>query len=592
MSDIRGAKGELRLWHVPLLLALIHAPAAVVVAIVALTGHPQGSTIFLVGCLVWVGAANTTLMIWLVRSRRITRHAQRRQTHQQNLLSSVLDLATDGIFTCDASGNIRALNKSAVRLFGFPTEELLGQPLSRLLGQADRPISFHLVQANDQSVVGPSAQVDAVRKDGTRFPATVSLARIQSDDQGFFSVIVQDQTILREAGRLVEEASHAKSNFLVNVSHELRTPLSAILGLAELIRPSVPGESRHLDQLTHSAEVLLGLVDQLLDFAHLEAGEVTLDRALFSLRDVVQKVVHPLSEAAESRGLHLSVQVDSELPEMFIGDAVRLGQIVHHLVGNAIKFTAHGEVVVRLCEDAPSRRSPLAPTVVLLEVRDTGVGIPGNKLDQVFAPFEQADSSSTRRFGGVGLGLSTVSRLTSLMGGQVDVESHEACGTTFRTRLPLTAAIDCFAPSASQNAAFPPSGPAEQVDVLVVVADAHRGAEVQAILRQGGWLACQVNSGRQALLELYRGVIQGRPYPLLVIAQRLPDLPVEEVVRQHARITPEGFILLLTDSPLSPTAWPSGVDAVLPMNCSTEQLDAALDFSGCRSPRRIRSAIA
>lgn len=495
----------------------------------------------------------------LLDRTRVCHRSLIERADQQELLRAILDHAADGIFLCDEAGRIRFVNHSAVRMFGFSPEEVIGQPLTLLLGDRGKPTGMEELGTNERRLLGQMVEIDAVRRDNTRFPASVGVSKIRRGGQATITAIVRDQTITREARQLAEAASRAKSSFLLNISHEFRTPLNGILGMADLLRPALPsGEGRgNLQHLTHSAESLLALVEEILDFTQLEAGEVTLAQEPYSLRQVIREAVGPLAASATSQGLSLAVRVDPKLGDRYVGDAPRLRQLLAHVVGNAIKFTPQGEVEVRLHETADGLRP-----CVLFEIRDTGVGIPENKLGQVFVPFEKADGSTTRRHEGVGLGLAIVSRLARLMGGKVTVESAPSRGTTVRVRLPLSSGEDSFVPT---EFALEP--------VMLVMDDAERSPHIEQRLRDAGWPVCHVLSGHDALLDLYRAVIHGKPYRVLLVAHSVADVSLREILAQHLRLTPGGFILILRDGVPPPRGeWPVGVRGYLPFDFEAQRL--------------------
>src|SRR5262249_31533538 len=233
---------------------------------------------------------------------------------------------------------------------------------------------------------------------------------------------------LRQAKDAAEAASRAKSDFLAHVSHEVRTPLNAILGMSELALETPVTEQQHsyLTVVQSSAEALLLVIDDLLDFSKIEAGKLGLDRAPFSLRVAVNDTLRSLALRAHRKGIELVCRVRPEVPDALVGDAGRLRQGATNPVGNALKFTGGGGGAVgvaRAEENEPGSDEPLdppaTPCTLLFSVRDTGIGIPGDKQQKIFEAFEQADRSTTRRYGGTGLGLSIASRLVGLMGGRI-----------------------------------------------------------------------------------------------------------------------------------------------------------------------------
>lgn len=242
-------------------------------------------------------------------------------------------------------------------------------------------------------------------------------------------------TKVTDAKNMAEAASAAKGEFLAQLSHEIRTPMNAISGLTELAidQADSPQQRELLAGIQHAADHLLSLVNQVLDFSKLESGAVELEQVPFRLRQTLQATLLPFAVRARSKGIGFDTLFDDTLPESVVGDPVRLRQVVVNLVGNAVKFTSQGGITVHVEAGTPFE----GQLELCISVKDTGIGIPREKIDQIFTPYAQAESSTTRKFGGTGLGLSIVRRLLEVMQGTITVESQLGAGTTFQVTVPV-----------------------------------------------------------------------------------------------------------------------------------------------------------
>lgn len=360
-----------------------------------------------------------------------------------------------------------------------------------------------------------------------------------------------------------DQANRAKSRFLANMSHEIRTPLSGLVGTAELLRlTSLDGLQRHyVDNLKSSANTLRALVDDILDFSKIEAGKLSLDEHLFRFDEVIEEVKEVMTPLAVDKGLRLRTEVIGRLPNRLFGDSVRLRQVLFNLVGNAIKFTADGEVVIRISAmpgSDPARRP------VRIEVEDTGIGIPASQLGAIFDSFTQV--GGREHHGGTGLGTTISRELVRLMGGRIGVRSREGVGSTFWFEVPwrLPAAGDAGAASTGAAISAPAAaeGPPPEVTVIgdaprvvdrcgrILVADDDPiNCEVVAtLLRKAGYPVDVVGDGEQALAVLARGEVR-----LAFVDGRMPKvggIEVAERWRQTERETGSGaapvFLVALT----------------------------------------------
>ncbi|MGD0301085.1 MAG: ATP-binding protein [Bryobacteraceae bacterium] len=396
----------------------------------------------------------TILAAIIVSSTLWVAALRKRVDEQTETIRTTLESTADGIMVSNSAGRILTCNRKFAEMWHLPESVLKSRvdhaALNFVLPQLKDPDAF--VARIRQIHVGEEAPQDDIVefKDGRLFEQHSERLYVKRRNVGIvlgFRDITERKRAeqeLHKAKLAAEDASRAKSEFLANMSHEIRTPMNGVIGMTELaLATELDSEKReYMENVRGSAHALLTVINDILDFSKIEAGRLVLDPVPFRCRDVVEHAIRSIAVAAKEKGLRLTSEVALEVPDVLVGDPGRVRQVVLNLVGNAIKFTQYGEVAVRVGLE-PRRDS----TVLLhFSVRDTGIGIPAEKLDLIFDMFSQADGSTTRRHGGTGLGLSISRRLVALMGGRIWVDSELGKGSVFHFTAEFERATDAAWP--------------------------------------------------------------------------------------------------------------------------------------------------
>jgi two-component system sensor histidine kinase/response regulator len=484
-------------------------------------------------------SANQVVLLKIVAD--VISSAQRRAKYEADL--SVLSRASEqsplAMLITDPNGAIEFVNPAFTELTGYALNEVLGENPRILKTDLTAPGTHEEMWRT--VLDGETWQGTYVnkRKDGSHFWASASISAVRRED-GHITHLVglqEDVTALRKAEEELlraknkaEAANSAKSEFLSTMSHEIRTPMNAIIGMGELLddTPLSSQQRRYVEVFTNAGDALLSLINNILDLSKIEAERFDIEETGFDLYDLVEQVAAVMAIRANETGVEMMDRVAPDVPTWVSGDPDRLRQVLVNLMGNAIKFTEEGHVLLEVTLD----ESGEAP-VHRFEVSDTGIGIAPDKLGRVFERFTQADSSTTRRFGGTGLGLTISQRLVELMGGEIGVESVEDQGATFWFTLPLKPlSTDEVVPVARVEHFA-------GVRMLVVDDNEHNRLILREMLSAWGARVTEARDGTEALAAFGEVEKEHDPYRILLLDYRMPDMDGTELL-ERIRSLPTG----------------------------------------------------
>ncbi len=392
------------------------------------------SALFIAGLLLYVAIGSIEKGYLLLNDALLNlQNTTVSKTYVDNIIASMQDM----LFVIAPDTRIEKINQAVLYLLGYTAEELLGQPMQNILAPnewllwelpttLDSPL-FEMRNkemkflAKDGHLIYTAVSIGIMTENNTDYPSIVCVAKDITQRKQF-------EMELKKATAVAEEAAKAKSEFLASMSHEIRTPLNAVIGMTTLLldTPLTPEQEDYITTAQASGNSLLSIINDILDFSKTDSGKLELEQQPFILRDCVEEAIDLLSVQAVGKHITLNTFIEPDIPTIIISDITRLRQILVNLLGNAVKFTHDGEINLWV-----GRHKQGGADQLHFMVRDSGIGIPADRMDRLFEPFRQVDSSTTRRFGGTGLGLAISKQLVNLMGGNIWVESQPDEGSTF-----------------------------------------------------------------------------------------------------------------------------------------------------------------
>lgn len=561
---------------------------------------------------IWVEAAARLIVgdagqpdLFYVATRDITERVRMEQelAARERKMRAIIDRALDPIIGVDDQGNVVEWNHAAEATFGWSQAEITGQSVTRMFPAERRErlsAGVRTLLAGDMSAVASPVETRLVCEDGHQVPVEMTLWSVEEADRWLLMSIIRDISVRKEtedalisAREQALEAARLKSEFLATMSHEIRTPMNGVIGMSELLMdtPLSDVQEEYANGIAKAGQALLQVINDILDFSKLEAGKMVIEEVTFRAGELIDDVIDLVAGSARAKGLELIGYVAPEVPPVLYGDPGRLRQVLLNLASNAIKFTEHGEVVVRV-----SRASKLeepddaAHNVVWLRfaVIDTGTGISKEAQHRIFGAFTQADSSTTRKFGGTGLGLAISQKIVEAMHGRISVESELGEGSTFSVEVPLRRSLVSAEPQA-------PAGEPELAGSRVLIVDDNATNRMVLERQLGSWEVAPtaVDGAEPALAALHAAQDQGEPFNAVILDMVMPGmdgLQLAQKIIDDPDLPPARLILMSSAGQVDlATARAAGLMASLTKPVHAAQLRTCVAGVLARKPGEIEA---
>jgi|GEM_PF-12756 len=492
---------------------------------------------------------------------------------------SVINTAMDAVITMDHEGKAVDWNPQAERVYGWSKEEILGFPISDFIippqhrGAHLKGLN-HFIETGEGPILNTRIEIAALRKNGEEFPIELTITPLKKDDNYIFNAFSRDITErkkteldLRHAQEVAESANKSKSDFLANMSHEIRTPMNAIIGMSHLALKTelTPKQNNYLRKIESSSKSLLGIINDILDFSKIEAGKLDMEEIEFDLAEVLEDLSNLITLKAQEKSLEVLFSVDKNVPYVLIGDPLRLGQVMTNLANNAVKFTDYGEIIIsiKLVEEKSNQ------VRLQFSVKDTGIGLTPEQTGKLFQSFSQADTSTTRQYGGTGLGLTICKSLVEMMNGKIWVESVPDKGSDFI----FTASFGKGSEEKRRQLVL--SKDLQNLRVLIVDDNESARLVLENALNTFELNVSMATSGAEAITKVEK-TDASAPFDLIIMDWQMPEMNgirTSEIIKNHSKLTKIPKIIMLTAygrEEVVREAEEKGLDAFLikPMNPS------------------------